>query len=243
VIGADGANSVVRRAVPGAAPAARHLGVAVRGYVPAPDRSPELRLIWETTGALAYAWSFPIDNQRCNIGYGVFGTATPPRRAQLVERMTALVSNGSSVDSVRGHRLPLSSGGARLGGGRVLLAGDAAALINPITGEGIFYALLSGRLAASAALRSRDAPSSAYRATLSAALGSHLRSTRWLAGLASKPRVLDQLVRAAAASPATLELLADLAFGKGALTPVTVGTLARGLARTLRPRQTPKVSG
>ena len=240
VIGADGANSVVRRGLTGAAPAARHMGVAVRGYAPAPGGPRELHLIWEAADALAYAWSFPIDDRRCNVGYGVFGTATPPRRAHLVERMTALLSNASSVDSVRGHRLPLSSGGARLGAGRVLLAGDAASLINPLTGEGIYYALLSGRLAASAALRSPGAPSSAYRATLYAALGAHLRSTRWLARLAAKPRVLDQLVRAASASPATLELLADLAFGKGTLAPVTALTLAGGLARSLPSRATPR---
>jgi flavin-dependent dehydrogenase len=209
--------------------------VAVRGYAPAPAGSPELRLLWEAADALAYAWSFPIDDRRCNIGYGVFGTATPPRRTQLVERMTALLSHGREVDhdSIRGHRLPLSSGGPHLGTRRVLLTGDAASLINPITGEGIYYALLSGRLAASSALRSPKAPSSGYRAMLMATLGAHLRSTRWLARLASKPRVLDQLIRAAAASPASLELLAELAFGKGALTPVSARTLADGLVRSL----------
>lgn len=235
VIGADGANSAVRRVVASAPVHAQHMGVAVRAYAPAPDGPRELLLVWERADVLAYAWSFPIDEDRCNIGYGVFGTRRPPRRDALVARMTALIDHGDRTEpgSVRGHRLPLSSGGVHLGGGPVLLAGDAAALINPITGEGIYYALLSGRLAASAAVRSPTAPLPGYRAMLHAALGGHLRSTRWLSSLAGRSGVLDHLVRASARSPATLELLADLAFGKGALTPMTTLTLTRSLGRAV----------
>lgn len=237
VIGADGANSVVRRVMPDHAIAPRQMGVAVRAYAPAPAGPPEMLLIWEHAAALAYAWSFPIDAQRCNVGYGVFGAATPTPRSQLLRRLEALLPHGAAADpaSIRGHRLPLSGGGLRLGHGPVLLAGDAASLINPITGEGIYYALLSGRLAAMAALRSPEAPLRAYRATLRAAIGSHLRSTRWLAGVTRGGQVLDLLVRSAAASPATSDLLADLAFGKGALTPMTAGTIASGVWRATRP--------
>jgi geranylgeranyl reductase family protein len=232
VIGADGANSVVRRAVTTAPPRTRAMGVAVRGYAPAPTGPPELLLVWERGDTLAYAWSFPIDGHRCNVGYGVFGTRRPPRRAALTARLSALLPHGAYADpaSLRGHRLPLSSGGVTFGDGDVLLTGDAASLINPITGEGIYYALLSGRLAASAALRSPGAPLPGYRAMLRAALGAHVRSTRWLAAMAGHSGVLDRLVDAATRSPATLELLADLAFGKGALTPGTALTVLRGLA-------------
>jgi menaquinone-9 beta-reductase len=235
VIGADGANSIVRRAVTATPISAGAMGVAVRGYAPAPAGDPELLLVWERGDVLAYAWSFPIDGRRCNVGYGVFGTRHPPRRAALVARLAALVPHGADAASLRGHRLPLSNGGLVLGRGQVLLAGDAASLINPITGEGIYYALLSGRLAASAALRSPAAPLPGYRALLRATLGGHLRSTRWLAAVAGHSSVLDRLVGAAARSPATLELLADLAFGKGALTPSTTLTVARALASTARP--------
>jgi flavin-dependent dehydrogenase len=233
VIGADGANSVVRRAVTGTAPPARHVGVAVRAYAPAAPGPPELLLVWERAGALAYAWSFPIDGGRSNVGYGVFGTVAPPSRARLVERLRALVPHSREADpaTVRGHRLPLSSGGPRLGAGRVLLAGDAACLINPITGEGIYYALLSGRLAASAALRAPMAPAPGYRATLGGALGAHVRDTRWVATLARRGRLLDLLVGAAAVSPTTSEVLADLAFGKGVLTPRSAAMVASALAR------------
>jgi geranylgeranyl reductase family protein len=238
VIGADGANSAVRRAVNATPIDGRHMGVAVRGYAPAPAGPQELLLVWERGHVLAYAWSFAIDADRCNVGYGVFGTRNPPRRDALTSRMVALLPHAADTDpgSIRGHRLPLSNGGVGLGAGRVLLTGDAASLINPITGEGIYYALLSGRLAASAALRSATTPLAGYRAMLRAALGGHIRSTRLLASIAARSRVLDQLVRAAARSPATLELLADLAFGKGALTPSSAIIVSRALGPELAKR-------
>lgn len=228
VIGADGANSQLRRMTVGA-PVSRHTGVAIRGYAPAPDGPAEMLLAWERTAGLAYAWSFPIDGDRSNVGYGVLAGAAPVPRSQLERRLVTLLPHGADATDVRGHRLPLSSGGMHLGDGRILLAGDAASLINPITGEGIFYALLSGRLAAQAAVRAPTAPLAGYRALLRAALGAHVRSTRWLARLAGTGPVLDHLVHAAARSPATSDLLADLAFGKGALTPVTMRTIAAGL--------------
>jgi geranylgeranyl reductase family protein len=235
VVGADGANSVVGRAVAGAM-RERHVGVAVRGYAPAPDTDPEMLLVWERAGRLAYAWSFPVDGGRSNVGYGVFGGgagAPTLSRARLTTRMGALLAHADDAEHVRGHRLPLSTGGPRHGRGSVLLAGDAAALINPITGEGIYYALLSGRLAAQAALRAPEDPAPGYRALLGAALGAHLRSTGLLARFAGTGPVLDHLVRAANASPATADLLADLAFGKGVLTPMAVRTIAGGVWRAV----------
>jgi geranylgeranyl reductase family protein len=233
VLGADGANSQVRRMTVGAL-APRHTGVAIRGYAPLPDGPAEMLLVWERAAGLAYAWSFPIDGVHGNVGYGVFAGAAPVTRAHLERRMVALLPHGRRATDVRGHRLPLSSGGVHLGDGRVLLAGDAASLVNPITGEGIFYALLSGRLAAQAALRAPTAPLTGYRALLRAALGAHVRSTRWLARLAGTGPVLDHLVHATARWPATSDVLADLAFGKGALTPVTMRTIATGLWRAAR---------
>jgi flavin-dependent dehydrogenase len=98
VLGADGANSTVRRAVGSAPVAARHIGVAVRGYAPAPAGPSEMLLRWERGDVLAYAWSFPIDGRRCNVGYGVFATRVPPRRQAMIARLSALLPNGPDAD-------------------------------------------------------------------------------------------------------------------------------------------------
>lgn len=236
VIGADGANSIVRRATNAGVVQPQHMGVAVRAYAPAPRGPAELLLVWERGEELAYAWSFGIGDGRCNVGYGVFGTADPPSRAQLVERMHALIPHSvtATSESIRGHRLPLSSAGVAVGSARVLLAGDAASLINPVTGEGIFYALLSGRMAASAAVRDPVAAVHGYRVTLHTALGAHIRSTRRIAAFARRGDLLDRLVWAAERSPAALEIMADLAFGKAAISPSTALRLVASTARSWR---------
>ena len=99
----------------------------------------------------AYAWSFPLGDGRANVGYGelVSGGVT---RGGLLAGLERLLP-GVAPAELKAHRLPLSTGRPRQPDGRVLLAGDAASLINPLTGEGIFYAVLSGALAGAAAVR------------------------------------------------------------------------------------------
>ena len=53
---------------------------------------------------------------------------------------------------VRGYRLPFRRAGSPLRRGNVLLVGDAAGLVDPLSGDGIYEALVSGRLASSAIL-------------------------------------------------------------------------------------------
>ena len=71
--------------------------------------------------------------------------------------------------------------------GLVLLAGDAAALADPLTGEGISYALASGRragMAALAALSGDTAALHAYDRYLEEDLCGDLRYARWVARIA-----------------------------------------------------------
>src|SRR5205085_1716257 len=69
---------------------------------------------------------------------------------------------------LRGHHLPVRRSGAPLARGCVALAGDAAGLIDPLSGEGIYAAIYSGGQAALAAARllNRDCPSLAPYATV-----------------------------------------------------------------------------
>ena len=63
--------------------------------------------------------------------------------------------------------------GPRIADGRILLAGDALSLINPLSGEGIFYAVTSGALGRARRREAGDADAgAAYRAAMDAALRS-----------------------------------------------------------------------
>ena len=159
LIGADGSNSIVARKLRGHTPPDRDRIVAVRAYyenVTGPHHRCDLYFTGDSFPG--YCWLFPTGEGTANVGVGVASQTIPEgKRAlkyllqQLVEEDKALsqrLRRARLVTKVAGwplttydHRLPIVWD-------RVMLTGDAAGLINPLNGEGIQYALLSGRWAA-----------------------------------------------------------------------------------------------
>ncbi|MCP9946833.1 geranylgeranyl reductase family protein [Streptomyces somaliensis] len=240
VAGADGAHSVVRRALGlPRGPTA----LALRGYAPvAPGRRGALVIEFGTRHQPSYAWSFDRGDGLANVGYGELLRADrpAPTRTQLFERLEALLpgATGGGRDWVA-HHLPLSTARLRLPTGRVLLAGDAACLVNPLTGEGIHYAVATGIAAgraAAAALRD-GRPERAGRRYAHATrrlLLPHLRHTALAARLARDGRVVGAGLRAAAADQRVFDDLVELGLARGRFTP----GLALGLGRALLPPTT-----
>ncbi len=230
VVGADGAGSVVRRALGYGVNPPGHLALAMRGYAPAPDGPAEQRIVTAAREWPAYAWSFPIGDGRVNIGYGEVLRGLPVRRADLLDRLAALLPDVDvgAATGLRGHHLPLSTWRPHPGRGRLLLAGDALSLINPCTGEGIFYAVLSGSLAGAAARHGARA-GEAYAAALRRRLGRHLRHSRVASTLARQRRIVDATVRAAATDQRTFDAMVDLGLGDGLLDARTLVGIASRL--------------
>ena len=191
VVAADGANSTVRRLLGITGPAGKHTAIAVRGYADVPDSDDPAHdggaqfIAMQKAGWPAYAWSFPIGDGTANVGFGM-----------LLPKLHA-------------------TGRPRPGRGRVLLAGDAASLINPLTGEGIYYALVSGRLAGEAAVAAPADPLGTYRRGLRKALGRHLRTTDLLGRAALSPRFIDAAIATAARRGDVFDLLVDVGLGAG----------------------------
>jgi geranylgeranyl reductase family protein len=232
VVGADGANSSVRRLLGAPANPDRALAIAVRGYAPAPPGRPEQLIAWVADGWPAYVWSFPTGTGVANVGYGLLRSRFHGDRAELHRRLHDLLPGATpDPDSLRAHHLPFSSFRPPPGSGRVLLAGDAASLVNPLSGEGIYYALASGRLAARAALEAPADPLPAYRRLLARALGRHLRHAAVLARAIHAPALAEAGLGAAAGSPAMFDTLVELGLGQARITPRLLAALPRGLAR------------
>lgn len=230
LIGADGARSVVRRALGHAVNPPGHLAVAIRGYAPTTNTTEQVIVTTEQRWP-AYAWEFPLGDGTANVGYGEVLRGEPLSKSYLRERLDHLIP-GSRPTAVRGHHLPLSTRRPPAVRGRVLLAGDALSLINPFTGEGIFYAVVSGALAGQAAARKTD-----YRRALRHRLGRHLRHSGFAALLTRQSRVVDAAVDAAARDASVFDRMVELGLGDGVFDLRTIGRIASRLGH--RPPATP----
>jgi menaquinone-9 beta-reductase len=224
VIGADGAGSAVRRALQPMrrgrrAGRSRHVALAIRGYAPVPRGLDDAQLITMTDKRWpAYAWSFPLGDGRANVGYGELLGGRPLSRREMLEALRELVPGLAPVERLRAHRLPLSSGRPDVPDGRVLLVGDAQSLVNPLTGEGIYYAVLSGALAGRAAALGERA-GAAYRTLLRERLGGHLRSASVVHALGRWPGLVDVGMRSAARHRGAFDDLVRFGLADGSLTP------------------------
>ena len=244
VIGADGVNSTTRRAVGLPTNRDQHLAVAVRGYIDIdPDDDEQVITMVPGDDWPAYGWRFPVGNGTANVGFGLYRRQLTGGRSQLYGRLPTLIdalppagSGSGDIRDVRAHHLAMSTGRPAPGRGRVLLAGDAASLINPLSGEGIYYAVLSGRLAAEAALGSGD-PLPSYRRALGRLLGSHLRTTDIVARAFASPLLVDAAVAASGASQARLDELGELALGRGTVSLGTLGGVVAALPAAHRRRR------
>ncbi len=237
VVAADGANGVVRRMLGLVRQGEGDTALAVRGYIDWPTNRPEQVIVMDGRHWPAYAWRFDAGDGTSNAGFGMLLSSVRSLghgKRVLQERLVELLPEAAGARELLSHHLPLSTARPQQPPGRVLLAGDAASLINPLTGEGIFYALLSGRLAGACAVSPGDA-GVAYRAALHRELGRHLAHTTALARATANPRVLDAGVRAVKRSPAAMDALVDVGLGRGLITTPLLKGLAREAATSLRP--------
>jgi menaquinone-9 beta-reductase len=225
LVGADGAESVVRRAAGHPLNPQRSLAIAIRGYGPELDGQDGAQLIVMTAKHWpAYAWSFPIGHGRANIGYGQVLRGGPVSKASLVQELHTLLPGATpEPGSLRAHRLPMSTTRPAVARGRIMLAGDAQSLINPLTGEGIYYALTSGALAGQCAGLGAQA-GSAYRRMLTRRLGRYLRHASVLAFLTRWPSLMDSVLRGAANNQNTFEDLVRLGLQDGTITRRLLGS-------------------
>lgn len=153
VIGADGANSVVAHAV--GLRRGKQLAAAIEIEVPvSPDimnRYAKRPVFIFGEVRMGYLWIFP---KAKHLSVGIAALHPKPGELQTTLRRVMQRYGISSLEEFprHGHPIPIYTGRERIVTGRVLLAGDAAGLADPLSGEGIRLAITSGRLAADAIL-------------------------------------------------------------------------------------------
>jgi flavin-dependent dehydrogenase len=213
VVGADGAGSLVRRTFLSPMPRAR-LTMAAGWF--APGVSP--MVVRFTPGLAGYMWLFP---RRDHVGVGICAPlGRVPTRSMLVRLETEVARAFpafSDRDAERyAHTIPSPSADPgsilEIAGGRWALVGDAAALADPITGEGIYYALRSARLLAGI-LRADGSPARYPEAAL-ADFGRDLLKAAAIRDRFYAPGFARRMIDFSARSRAVRDVLADLVLGR-----------------------------
>lgn len=186
--------------------------VAVRAYFEGdvgPETRPEIHV--EPVIMPGYNWIFSMGGGQANVGTGTLVSAVKDGSLSLAKVMRQFVANNpyarerlrlaEMVSPVQGHPLRTDLRGTRPYGQWVLVAGEAAGLVNPLSGEGIAYALESGEMAATHARRAlesgdfSEAALSAYGRALHRRYGADHQVARFLRIFFKHPWLLNRLVR------------------------------------------------
>jgi geranylgeranyl reductase family protein len=217
IVGADGVNGLAARTF-GLAGDHGH-GVALEGNAPL-DTSYRGRLVLEL-GVVpgGYAWVFP-KGDHVNVGVGGWEQEGPRLRTHLRRLCAVHEVDFDALTDLRGYRLPYRRASSVFASDKVLLVGDAAGLIDPLSGDGMYEAFVSARLAAEAILSGNLEP---YSSRVLAELGP-LHAASWTAKYALDrfPRLTFAIARA----PLAWGVIARIVRGE-----LRDPTAARGLAR------------
>jgi geranylgeranyl reductase family protein len=215
VIGADGANGSTARALGLAGGIVN--GVALEGNLPyerLPSGAWRGMLVLElATVPGGYGWIFP-KGDHVNLGVGGWGEEGPRLRQHLRVLCEHYGIELRELSELRGHRLPMRRRETLLARGRALLVGDAAGVLDPVSGDGIYEAFVTSRLAAEHALaliEGRVESLDAYHEAVQEALNP-LASAGWGAKIA-----LDRFPHAVFAVmrlPVTWRLIEKLMLGE-----------------------------
>ncbi|PWJ24075.1 geranylgeranyl reductase family protein [Branchiibius hedensis] len=222
VIAADGNSARLALAMGREKREDRPIGVAVRAYYTSPrhddDYLESWLELWSTDEAgnkillPGYGWIFGVGDGTSNIGLGILNTSKAFGRTDYRDVMKRWVAtmpaewtyNDETITGpIRGAALPMGFNRAPMYADGLLLVGDAAGAINPFNGEGIAYAMESGRIAAEVVSQAfaraddagRERVLSTYPKVMREALGGYFTLGRWFAKAIGNPEVMRLAVK------------------------------------------------
>jgi geranylgeranyl reductase family protein len=216
VIGADGANSLVRRRL--SRPFARAQLSTATGFF-AHGMSSSSIAIKFTVNPAGYLWSFPRPD---HLAIGACAQAHETSVQVLRDVTTRWMDEAQLASGARLERYawpipslgPADFAAERPAGSRWMLVGDAGGLVDPITREGIFFALRSGELAAKTLQRDAPRPDMSYAGALRREIYPELaRAARLKEGF-FRGRFIRLVIDALHRSPAVRGVMADLVAGR-----------------------------
>ena len=241
VVAADGNSSRLSLSMDLSKRDDRPLGVAVRTYFRSPrhedDWLESWLELWDRDRLLpGYGWIFGVGDGTSNVGLGILNSSPAfsnvDYRALLMRWVASMPKEWGYVPEemvgpIRGAALPMGFNRTPHFHRGMLLVGDAGGMVNPFNGEGIAYAMESGRIAAETIIeglasgneRARDVRLSTYPTRLKNEWGGYYTLGRVFVKLIGNDRVMKVATQKGLAHPTlmkfTLKLLANLTEPKG----------------------------
>jgi len=237
LVGADGANSRVRKSLNLKQNSDWNKAIAIRAYIDSPNYLEifkERTLMFEinVSAIKGYAWAFPSKGNLLNIGIGVplsvFKKEKMDIKNLLDEFVKTLESRGVIVENLRMEKsfmLPFASSRPKLAHKRVALIGDAGSMINPMSGEGIFYGMEAGFLLANATHQLINEGGSVlnkgitkYEKVFNKRFGKHFLSCSLARLVFQSPFMTKRLLNIASLDQHTIDFVVELLFDEANLT-------------------------
>ena len=238
LVGADGANSRVRKSLNLKQNSDLHKAIAIRAYINSPNYLEifkERTLMFEinVSALKGYAWAFPSKDDLINIGIGMplnlFKKDDMDINKMLDSFITTLESKGVVVNNLRmekSYMLPFASSRPKLSHDKIALVGDAGSMINPMSGEGIFYGMEAGYLLAKETFSSFNSENEnelnqnlkKYEKKLNQRFGKHFLSCTLARFILQSPFMTKRLLRIASVDKNTINFVVELLFDEARLT-------------------------
>lgn len=228
VVGADGAYSMFVRKLGIEKHDDAHMCTATRAYyknVEGLTDNIEIHFIKDIMPG--YFWIFPIDGKHANVGLGtVVKDLKKKKNFDLRDKTVEIVKNhpmfkerfkNSKLEgNVMTWQLPFGSKHQQVHGDGYVLVGDAAALIDPFSGEGVGNALLSGKIAAKHITKAIDLEDTSaeglasYEEELWKTVNNELQTSYTMQKIGKIQPILNMVIHKAATKPQVKDALVGM---------------------------------
>ncbi len=236
VIAADGVSARMALALGIEKDVRRPMGVAVRTYIRTPmhdDPWMESHLeLWDgppgrSTLLPGYGWIFPLGDGTANVGLGSVSSRAEATKVDYKDLLRRWLPGlppewgftpDAQVGPIRGAALPMAFNRKPLYSRGLLLVGDAGGMVSPFNGEGIAYAMQSGRRAAEVVVQAlarttpsgRDQVLAGYPRLMADELGGYYTLGRIFVKLIEQPAIMHICTRYGLPRPALMRLVMKL---------------------------------